>query len=147
MKMVLKYLCPCCKQESRAYPTIKKVFVDGVNTEKDEIYITDIECEKCGKISTVQVDNEFTYNLLERQKKISIKMGTTKFRYGVKARRIKKINQQLERVSNKLLKERDVLSKIYNNIDYYNENNEKIGTIFFKEVHTQLISARIVNEE
>lgn len=140
MKIVLKYLCPYCKQKSHAYPIIKKVFVDGANTEKDEIYITDIECENCGKISTVQVDNEFTYNLLERQKKINIEMGTTKFRYGTKNRRIEKINQRLERVSNKLVKERDVLSKVYNNIDYYNENNEKIGTIIFKNVHTQLIN-------
>lgn len=140
MKIVLKYLCPFCKQESHAYPIIKKVFVNVANAKKDEIYITDIECENCGKISTVQVDNDFTYNLLERQKKINIEMGTTKFRYGTKNRRIEKINQRLERVSNKLVKERDVLSKVYNNIDYYNENNEKMGTIFFKNVHIQLIN-------
>lgn len=138
--LILKFKCEKCGETSAAVPIIKKVQVVGYDEHKiiEEIYITEIKCQKCGENHIVQIDNDYTYALLEKQKRLSFEIGTKRYRFGASDRRIKKTEGELQTVSKKLLKERDTLNKLYNNTDYVIDG-EKIGTINFSYVKTKLI--------
>ena len=135
---LLKFKCEKCGEESTAIPIIKKAQIEGIKNTFDEIYITELKCEKCGESYIVQIDNEYTYTLLERQKRLNFEIGTKRYRFGASNKKVKKIEDRLKTVSQKLLKERDVLNKIYNNIEYCIDG-EKVGTINYCNVKTKLI--------
>lgn len=130
---VVKFKCEKCNRKSIAYPIIKRVKVNGFEKEFETIYITEIICENCGNKYVVQIDNDYTYTLLEKQKRLNYDIGTTRFKYGASARRIKKTEDRLKTVSAKLLKERAVLNKLYDNTEYYIDDNIS-GIIKIKDV-------------
>ena len=138
---VLKFKCKKCGKNSKAIPIIKKVQVVGMDAEKisEEIYLTEIVCEECGERFIVQIDNDYTYSLLEKQKKLDFDIGTTKYKYGASTRKIKKFEDKLKTVSQKLSKERNVLTKLYNDAEYFIDG-EKIGTIkYHYDIETKIV--------
>lgn len=139
MAIILKYYCPCCGNLSIANTDKKEVYTDNAKI-RDKIYLTNIQCESCHGVITVQIDTDYTLELLEKQKKINTEIGKAKYKYGVSFHQMDKMENKLKHISQKLLKEREVLSKAYNNSDYYKnaESQEIIGTINYKNVITKI---------
>lgn len=139
-KIVPVFNCINCNQKSIAIPYIKKVIVINEKNEElenVELYLSAIKCEKCEKEFIVQIDNDYTHELLKKQLKYNHEIGTKRIKYGASSKKIKKIENKLKAVSQNLINERETLKKLYEGKEY-KEENEEIKTLIYHDFVIQL---------
>ena len=126
--IVMRIECDCGKN-TIAYPIREKYKIKDEQENYIEIYLTFVICKDCGKKYIVQIDNEETMDLLNRQRKIDIDIGTKKYRFGSSSKKIAKQENKLKIISKKLIDQRNLLSLNCNGQKYYDLDCNEIGII------------------
>lgn len=124
MKILSK--CNSCHQDINIAEQMFERKIDEItlsdNTVSDEeLMLTILVCPKCGVESVVQIDNDETLTLFQKQINLSRKMGQTQFLAGEATQAQKK--KQSELIA-KSLKARQALVDKYNHTHYQYEGKE-----------------------
>lgn len=111
--------CKICNSENKMLESseMRPVIVDD-----EKLLLTVLHCQNCSEEYIVQIDDDESFELLQKQRLLQYAIGKTKNSFGKPTQRQKRKEKQFSML---LIQHRKALNETYNNSVYWFQNNLK----------------------